>query len=397
MKPNQKLTNQFVKGAAPGVYFFSDDRRAPRGFMLRVTPAGARAWCLNYRIKDTGRERRITIGDISAWPIPEAIKRAAELRREVDAGGDPLGSREQAREALTVAELVERYIKEVLPKLAPRTGREYRAMFGGWILPAIGRLKVAAVSGEDIERLHRKISAEGKLRRANAVKNLCSGLFKKAITWKFLTDNPARNIEGNAEHGRERYLAPEELERLVKVLDERRAKRPDSVDAIALAMLTGCRRGELLSMKWADVDLAEAVWVKPAASTKQRKLHRVPLSEDAVGVLRRRQDERTAGGKVVRLKDDHVFRGAGSKTHSNTLERDWYLIRAAAGIEDVRFHDLRHSFASMLVGEGLSLPIIGKMLDHTQASTTSRYAHLADAPLRAAAELVASKVGRRIK
>jgi integrase len=103
------------------------------------------------------------------------------------------------------------------------------------------------------------------------------------------------------------------------------------------------------------------------------------------------------GGKVVRLRDDYVFRGGNIKVATNRLERDWDVVRAAASLEDVRFHDLRHSFASLLVGEGLSLPIIGKMLGHTQASTTARYAHLADAPLRAAAEIVAGKIGRRIK
>jgi integrase len=148
-------------------------------------------------------------------------------------------------------------------------------------------------------------------------------------------------------------------------------------------------------MRWADVDLSEGVWVKPSSTTKQRKLHRVPLSADAVAVLRRRQDERAAGGKVVRLRDDYVFRGGNTKTATNRLERDWDVVRAAAGLEDVRFHDLRHSFASLLVGEGLSLPVIGRMLGHTQPSTTNRYAHLADAPLRAAAEIAASKIGRR--
>jgi integrase len=365
--------------------------------MLRVTPAGARAWCLNYRIKDTGRERRITIGDISAWPIPEAIKRAAELRREVDAGGDPLGSREQSREAPTVAQLVERFNEEALPSRAPRTQREYCAMFSGWIVPAIGKRKVADVQREDIERLHAKITGAGKERRANSVKSLCSTLFNTAITWKIISDNPVRNIKGNPEPGRERYLTAEEIERLVNVLEERRSRRPDSVDAITIAMLTGARRGELLTMRWNDLDLSEGVWVKPASSTKQGKLHRVPLSADAVAVLRRRQDERSVGGKVIRLRDDFVFRGGNSKTATNRLERDWDIVRAAAGLEDVRFHDLRHSFASLLVGEGLSLPIIGKMLGHTQASTTNRYAHLADAPLRAAAEIVAGKIGRRIK
>jgi integrase len=221
---------------------------------------------------------------------------------------------------------------------------------------------------------------------------LISTLFNEAIIWKMRPEhtNPAELVKGNREDGRERYLLPDETERLVEVLARWRERRPDSADAIALAMLTGARRGELLGMRWADVDLTAGVWSKPPGSTKQRKAHRTPLSEAAVVLLRRRQAERD--GKVIRLHDDHVFRGAGSKTHCNALERDWYIIRAAAGLDDVRFHDLRHSFASFLVGAGVSLPIIGRRLGHSKPATTQRYAHLADEPLRDAAELVAKLV-----
>jgi len=264
-----------------------------------------------------------------------------------------------------------------------------------WILPALGRRKVAAVGRQDIERLQGKITKAGKPRRANSVRSVVSTLFAQAILWQMRTDNPATGVKGNPEPGRERYLTAEELERLMTVLDRWRERRPDSVDAITLAVLTGARRGEILAMRWAELNLDEAIWAKPAASTKQRRAHRVPLSPDAVAVLRRRQEERVAGGKIVRLREDHVFGGGGSKTHSNTLERDWYVIRAAAGLEDVRFHDLRHSFASVLAGAGLSLPVIGAMLGHSKPATTQRYAHLADAPLREAAEIVAKAAAAR--
>jgi integrase len=140
--------------------------------------------------------------------------------------------------------------------------------------------------------------------------------------------------------------------------------------------------------------------VLPSWSTKEGKTtgkpKRLPLSEDAVSVLRRRRDGRGAAGKVVQLRsDDHVFRAGNTKTGQNELEGDWYVIRAAAGLEDVRFHDLRHNFASVALGQGLSLEIIGKALGHSKAATTQRYAHLADAPLRAAIEKVASIVRGR--
>jgi integrase len=390
----ETLTDRFAATVAPTpgriARHFDQDKRAPRGFLLRVTPAGARVWAVRYRVRDTGREREITIGDVKSWPIGEARKRGHELRREIDAGGDPLGEREERRSAPTVAELVDRFIAEALPSRAPRTQAEYRAMLEQWILPALANKKVAAVDREDVAKLHRKITDAHKPRRANSVKSLCSTLFNQAIVWKMREDNPVNHIKGNPEHGRERYLAPEEIERLVVVLERWREKRPDSVDAITLAMLTGARRGEILGMQWAEVDLAAGIWSKPYGATKQRKPHRVPISEAAVEVLQRRKAE--CEGKVVRLRDDYVFRGGGSKTHANTLEKDWYIIRAAAGLEDVRFHDLRHSFASVLVGEGLSFEIIGRMLGHTKPGTTKRYAHLADEPLREAAEIVAGKL-----
>jgi integrase len=305
-----KLSDSFARTAEAGIYF-DTDRQSPRGFLLRVTPAGARSWCMDYRVQATGRQRRLSIGDPAAWPVLAARLEAARLRREIDTGGDPLADREAERGREDVAALVERFVAEALPSRAERTQAEYQAMLRDHVLPALGRLKVAGVSREDIEKLHRKITEAGKARRANAVKSLVSTIFNQAIVWRMREDNPCAHVKANREHGRERYLSGAELERLMTTLERWRARRPDSVDAITAAVLTGARRGELLAMRWADVDLEAAVWTKPAQSTKQRELHRLPLSEAMVAVLRRRQAERAAGGKVVRLRrggEDYVFR-----------------------------------------------------------------------------------------
>jgi integrase len=393
----EKLNDRFAAAVPPGPQgkierYFDTTKLAPQGFLLRVTPAGARAWCLQYRVKDSQRQREITIGDIKSWPISKARERGHELRRVIDTGGDPLADREVKRAAPSVADLVSRFQMEAFPSRAPGTQAEYASMLRHHIVPALGRLKVTAVTNEDVERLHHKITQAGKSRRANAVKSLVATLFAQAIVWKMCSLNPATGVKSNKEPGRERYLTPEEVERLVKVLDvwrkKERASACDSFDAIMLALLTGARRGEILSMAWTDLDLTSGTWVKPAHLVKQRRLHRVPLSEAALEVLRRRRVERDAGTKVVRLRDDFVFRGGGSKTHCNLLERDWYQIRALAGLEDVRFHDLRHNFASHLVSAGQSLAIIGRMLGHSRAQTTMRYSHLADQPLREAAAIV---------
>jgi hypothetical protein len=179
----EKLTDPFAKRVKPSPgkidRYFDSDKRSPRGFLLRVTPAGARTWALQYRVKSTSRQREISIGDAASWPINKAWERGHELRRVVDSGGDPLGDLESKRAEPTVAELIERFLEEALPSRAPRTQIEYKSMLQRRVLPALGRLKVAVVTRDDIERLHRKITAEGKLRRANSVlssiKRSCGG------------------------------------------------------------------------------------------------------------------------------------------------------------------------------------------------------------------------------
>jgi integrase len=402
----EHLTDRFAKTVptTPGkiARYFDSDPKSPRGFLLRVTPAAARVWALRYRTKD-GREREITIGDVADRPIGQARERARELRREVEDGGDPLQRFQDKRAEPTVVELIARFEKEALVSRAPRTQAEYKAMFRDWILPAIGKLKVAAVDQEHIEKLHRRITAAGKPRRANSIKSLCSALFSQAIVWKLRRDNPAAHVKGNRERLHERFLSGDELDRLMRVVEQYHDKRPDSTDAISLAVLTGARRGEILGMRWADLDLDLGVWQKPAELVKQRRTHRLTLSPEAVAVLRRRQGERDRREKdrVVRLRpthDDHVFRGGGDKTHCNRLEGDWREIRAAAGLQDVRFHDLRHSVASWLIAAGMSLPVVGSVLGHAKAATTQRYAHMADEPQRRAIDIVGRLVsGRRTK
>jgi integrase len=393
----KKLDDAFARTAAPGIYF-DTDRASPRGFLLRVTPQGARAWALNYRVKATGAERRITIGDTAAWSIKKARAQAGELRRVVDQGGDPLRQREDERAEPTVDDLIARFVAEELPSRAPRTQDDYQAMLRDWIAPALGRMKVWDVGRADVEKLHRKITAAGKLRRANAVKNLVHVLFNAAIVWGLRPQhtNPAALVKGNREDHRERYLTAAEIERLMAELARRRTRWPDQVDQIALAILTGARRGEILSMAWPDLDLDRGTWTKPAAMTKQRRGHTIPLSEAAVEVLRKRAVERVeALGGAIPLRE--VFRGGNTKAVASILEKRWHTIRVAAGIEDVRYHDLRHSFASLLIGAGLSLPIIGRLLGHSTVKMTERYAHLDTDPLRAATEKVATLVGRRAR
>ena len=342
------------------------------GFGLRVTSSGARAFVLNYR-NQGGRERRLTIGSPPAWTITAARKQAAELRYRIDTGDDPLAELDAERNAPTVKDLAERFERDELPKRRPATGLDYSAILRLHILPRLGKLKVAEVSHTDIEKLHRQI-AEMAPYRANRTVAVLSRMFNLAIKWRLRSDNPAIGIERKPEEKRERYLSPAELTRLAEVL----ATRPGpSANAVRLLLLTGARRMEVLAAEWSQFDLEAGIWTKPASTTKQAKLHRVPLSAPAWQLLVEMRGK--AGGSPF------LFPGANGGPQRD-LKKFWASICKAAAIEGARLHDLRHTYASVLASSGLSLPVIGALLGHSQAATTHRYAHLLDDPLRTATE-----------
>jgi integrase len=371
----ERLTDRAVAGliqplVGNTVYFDSE----VGGLAVRVTAGGSRSFVLCYRTR-AGRQRRYTIGSFPDWTVAAARAEARELKRQVDQGGDPLGERLSNREAPTVADLCQRFADEHLPKRRPATASNYAAAMRNVILPRLGTLKVADVTFDDIDALHRKVTKTAPY-QANRIVSQLSKMFSLAIKWKWRADNPCRGIEFNHEERRERYLSADELSRLAGALDQCRDRQAAST--IALLLLTGSRVGEVLAMRWQDLDLNAGVWTKPSAHTKQKKSHRLPLSEPARALLvKLRTDSNGA---------DHVFSGTGRRGHRYEIKEAWKQICATAGIKGARIHDLRHTYASILVSSGYSLPIIGRLLGHTQTTTTARYAHLMDDPLRLATE-----------
>jgi integrase len=382
------------------------------GFGIRLTPAGARSFVLNYVVDR--RERRMTIGRFPAWSTSAAREEARMLKRKINLGIDPMqeavartSDAIAAREAPTLHDLYERYAAEHLPAKAPRAAADDRSMWTAYILPALGSTRVAALRHRDVDALHAEIS-RSKPVRANRVIEVLRKALNLAIRWGWRADNPATGVRRNHEEKRERYLTPKELMRLTTAL----AVHPErtSADAILLLVLTGARRSEVLMATWDQFHLDDpAVWVKPSSHTKQRRTHRVPLSPPAADLLRRRA-EASAGR--------YVFPGAAPDRPLTDMKRSWVSVCRAAGLAElspkidcnggpildrggkpktdwrptVRLHDLRHTYASVLASRGLSLPVIGALLGHTQPQTTARYAHLLDDPLRAATEAVAEAV-----
>ena len=370
-----RLTDIIVKrlpAPSRGNKVIYDD--AVKGFGVRVTRAGARAFVLNYRRKSDGRERRYTIGSYPDWGAAAAREEAKRLKREIDGGADPIGELEISRGAPTVIDLCTRFLEDHLPRVRPATQRDYHQQVSIDILPALGRMKVAAVSHADVDAFHRKISARAPT-HANRVLACLSKMFSLSVRWGWRSDNPCKGVERNQESKRHRYLTGAELGRLTKALAELRDQ--GAANAVRLLLLTGARRGELLAAKWADFDLDAGIWTKPGSTTKQRTLHRVPLSAAACRLL-----------AEMRARDDDVewLFPARRMPHRLDIDDAWNALRKTANIPDVRLHDLRHTYASVLASAGLSLPIIGSLLGHSTAATTHRYAHLFDDPLRAATE-----------
>ena len=350
------------------------------GFGFCITQAGARSFVLRYRIDN--RERRLTIGSYPDWSVTAAREEAKAIKRLVDIGRDPLQERDDRRSAPTVADLAKRYLEEHASHKAEHAYRDQTAMFSRLVLPRIGRMKVTEVKHADIDQLHREISKRTRI-QANRVAQVLRKMFNLAIRWEYRTDNPVTGLVFNAEVPRNRYLSPEEIRRLTDVLAEHPNQRCANV--IRLLLLTGARRGEAMNATWDQFDLDNGVWTKPSSHTKQRREHRVPLSQAAAILLR---EIRAGQPRFCRF----VFPGETPDHPLTEIKGFWDRVRTRAGIPDVHIHDLRHTYASILVSSGLSLPIIGALLGHTQTQTTARYSHLFDHPLREATERVSAVV-----
>jgi integrase len=415
---SEKLSEALVRKALPparGQAMIWDTE--VKGFALRITPAGSKAFVLDYRIE--GRQRRITIGAHPDWTVAAARESAKAMKREVDHGSDPMGERQAQREAPTVKELWERYEREHLPQKAPRSQVDERIMWEKIILPRFGKMKVAAITHDDMDAFHRDITTiRGTPVRANRTIEVLRKAFNLAIRWKWREDNPASGVRRNPEERRNRYLNKTEIAALARALNEH--SEPMSANAIKLLMLTGARRGEVLGATWAMFDLGNGVWTKPSAHTKQRCLHRVPLSSPAIQLLTEMKEAAelkaaadgtplnpfvfpSANGRPltdIKRTWGSVCRKAGLATPVEKKGRDGKVVKTKDGKPvmvwqpSVRIHDIRHSFASILVSAGASLPLIGQMLGHTQVQTTQRYAHLFDDPLRKAAETVGAFVAQ---
>ena len=381
-----KITKRLVEAAEPRDkdYIICDDDLA--GFAVRILPSGRRSYIAQYRIGN--RYRRMSLGAHGVLTPEKARRMAFKVLAAVKDGEDPAGERSQARKACTVKELAERFDEEhISVRLKPGTAREYRRNLRRFILPALGRLKVAEVTRADIAKFHHDLRHIPY--QANRNLEVISKMFVLAEMWGMRPDgsNPRLHIKKYPEEKRERYLSQEELASLGSVLSE--AEQIGIADiyaisAIRLLIFTGCRLNEIMSLKWAEVDLEKSCLQLSDSKTGARVVHLGPPALDLLTNLKRQPN------------NPWVICGKIPGTNRKEIQKFWQGIRNRAGIDDVRIHDLRHSFASNAVAQGMSLPMIGKLLGHTQVQTTARYAHLAADPVKAAADAIASNIAEHL-
>ena len=359
--------------------------RSLAGFGVRVYPSGRKVYVAQTRAG--GKSRRVTVGRHGEITPDRARKDAAKIISRIKAGLPPFEAAPDSPP--TVADLAERFQREhVLVHCKPNTIQHYGLMLNKHILPRLGESAVAEVERGDILRFQFELSDLPTV--ANRCLDILVKMFNLAELWEMRPPgrNPCKSVRRYKVVGRkERFLTPAELARLGRVLEiapvERLASR-HAAAAIRLLVLTGCRRNEIMGLAWDDLDFASGEMRLRDSKTGGRV---VPLPPAAAEVL--------AG--LPRVDGNPwVFPGRRKGTHQVNINDSWDRIRRRAGFDDVRLHDLRHTFASRALAIGEGLPMIGKLLGHTQVNTTARYAHLARESVQASTARVADSIGADI-
>ena len=360
------------------------DRDLP-GFGIRVHASGRKVWCVQSR-KPGGGPKRVALGAFGELNSDEARRRAAEVIDRIRQGLDPV-PRPPAPE-FTVADLAERYMEaHVNVNCRPATVEAFGRVMRLYILPELGSLKLSEVEREHVSALHHKL--RDKPRQANVTVSVLSRMFRLAEAWGMTPPrlNPCRSVRRYREKRRERFLTPEEFRSLGRALDEAEAEGsvfPTAVPAIRLLLLTGCRRNEIVRLKWDDVDCVAGEIRLTDGKTGWRSVQLTPAVEHVLA-------------SVPRIEDNPwVITGRNRGDRLKGLDRIWQRLRRKAGLDDVRIHDLRHSYASraLALGEGLSM--IAELLGHRRVTTTARYAHLARDTEKASAARVGGSIGADI-
>ena len=356
-----------------------------KGFALKVTPSGRKVYLVQYRLGGRkARTRRVTIGVHGTLTTEQARTLAKTALGHVASGTDPASEKDKVRGGWTMKMMLDKFDQEhVQVKLKPKSQEDYQRNMRVCIKPKLGNILVHQVTRQDIARLHHS------LRDTPYVANRTVAVLSKFFNWcekfGYREDgkNPCRHIDKFKETPRQRFLSQKEQVRLGEILEQVRLEKVISeyaIYAIRLLSLTGARLNEILTLKWEYINWERGTLELPDSKTGAKSIY---LNEPAKDIL----------SEIVRQSDNsYVICGSKQGGHIVNLQKSWRRVRARADLEDVRLHDLRHTFASIAVSSGMSLPVIGALLGHSQPRTTARYAHLAADPLRKATEEIGQKI-----
>lgn len=385
-----KLTKRSVEAISPSakpIYGWDDQLS---GFGVKVLPSGRRVYVCKYRVGGgrSGRIRWYTIGVHGPITCDQAREAASGILASVARGEDPQSDRASARAAPTVAELWARYSTEHLPRKKPSSRIDDEQKARDYLLPHLGRLKAAEVQRKDVVALHHKLA--DRPYQANRVLALVSKIMNLAELWGVRADNtnPCRHIPKYPEEARQRYLSADEISRLgasLRSLEAAGGQWPYFIAAIKLLLLTGARVSEILGAKWRWVAWDARRIVLPDSKTGPKPIF---LSDEALAVLVALRERPESGDS------EYILKGRLAGKPLVNLAKPWKAICEEASLTDVRIHDLRHTAASIGVAQGVSLPIVGRLLGHTQAQTTQRYAHVDADPALVAANAIGAALAR---
>jgi integrase len=384
------LTKRFVEGLKPSdCDIYAWDRKLA-GFGLRVKPSGVRSYFVQYRTLH-GRSRRLTIGRHGALTVDEARKEARGLLAATSHGEDPAGARAGARKAPSVSQLCDRYLAEhVVIHNRPSTAKEFARLIDRHVRPELGKQKAHAVTRQDIVKLHHRL--KDTPRQANHVLSVLSKMFSLAELWGLRPENsnPCRRIKRYDEAKRERFLSEAELKRLGGVLNQAEANQTallGVINGLRLLALTGCRLSEILRLEWDHVDFEAGVLALPGAKTGTR-LHSV--GAPALAIL----------ASIPRIEGSpRVLHGpiSSEPLSTNTIEGAWRRIRKAAGLQDVRIHDLRHTVGTYAGQTGANAFLIRDKLGHRTLAMTGRYVSRDPDPLRSLSNQVENRIASAMR
>jgi integrase len=399
-----KLTKRTVDAAAPrlGRYIVWDTEL--KGFALRVAESGTKTYILRYRPRGTGRagpRRFMVLGRHGVVTPDEARVHARTILGAVAGGQDPAKERSRANSAMPIAQLVELFIdRHAEPKRKARTAAGYAALLNNYLVPKFGKKPADQLTTAEISRLH--LSLRDRPYQANRLVAVIASMYGFAARHGVVPrgSSPAQGIERFRESARERFLGVEELNRLGETLRLAEteglpwpsdANKPESkhlvrkenrrtilaqevVLAFRLLMFTGARLQEILTLQWSHIDFERGLINVPDSKTGRKT---IIMSTVTIDLLRDRE-----------RRGVFVIPGTDSDRSRSDLKKPWRAIQRHAALEGVGIHDLRHTFASIGAGASLGLPIVGKLLGHSQPATTARYAHLDADPLRRASNVI---------